>query len=62
MNEGKQKKGLKRNRMNKFYTKDEIIKYCFNILLGKLFINKNDFIIEPNMGNCIEKRSNHFNL
>jgi len=65
MNEGKQKKGLKRNTIDKFYTKDDIVKFCLAIVLEKISINENDLIIEPSAGNGsfingIEKLSNYF--
>ena len=65
MNEGKQKKGLKRNTIDKFYTKDDIVKFCLDIVSEKISINKNDLIIEPSAGNGsfingIEKLSNYF--
>lgn len=65
MKEEKQKRGLKRNTIDKFYTKDDIVKFCFDIISEKLSINKNDLIIEPSAGNGsfidgIEKLSNFF--
>lgn len=65
MKEEKQKKGLKRNTIDKFYTKDDIVKFCFDIISEKLSINKNDLVIEPSAGNGsfingIEKLSNSF--
>lgn len=32
MKEEKQKRGLKRNTIDKFYTKDDIVKFCFVII------------------------------
>jgi len=61
----KQKKGLKRNTIDKFYTKDNIVKFCFDIISEQISIKENDLIIEPSAGNGsfingIEKLSNHF--
>ncbi len=65
MNGGKQKKGLKRNTIDKFYTKDDIVKFCLDIVSEKISIKENDLIIEPSAGNGsfikgIEKLSNYF--
>jgi len=48
----KQSKGLKRNAIDKFYTKKEITKLCYNIIKKTININKEkDLIIEPSAGN-----------
>lgn len=45
------KQGLKRNTIDKFYTKDEIVNKCIDEIKKNLEINKNDLIIEPSAGN-----------
>jgi len=47
----KQTKGLKRNTMDKFYTKNNIVDLCINYINQYLKINNNDLIIEPSAGN-----------
>ena len=50
--EYKQLKGLKRNTIDKFYTKPEIVLQCINYIKEYLYISfKNDYIIEPSAGN-----------
>lgn len=49
MNE--QKKGLKRNTIDKYYTKNDIVKICVNLIKQHLNIKKTDLIIEPSAGN-----------
>lgn len=47
-----QKKGLLRNTIDKFYTKDLTCHLCYKYLSDKLDIDKdNDIIIEPSAGN-----------
>ena len=47
----KQTKGLKRNSIDKFYTKKDIAEKCTNLMSEYLTISKNDLIIEPSAGN-----------
>lgn len=49
--EPKQKKGLKRNIIDKYYTKDVVVEYCLNIFKKYIQINTDDLIIEPSAGN-----------
>ena len=46
-----QQKGLKRNTIDKYYTKNNIVELCFNYIQQYLQINTNDLIIEPSAGN-----------
>lgn len=46
-----QKKGLKRNTIDKFYTNPNIAKICIKLIKKFLNINENDLIIEPSAGN-----------
>ena len=45
------KKGLKRDIIDKFYTKPEVVKYCIKFCKIKLNIADDDLIIEPSAGN-----------
>jgi hypothetical protein len=47
----KQKKGLKRNVIDKFYTKPNIAEQCINHIRTHINISKNDLFIEPSAGN-----------
>ena len=47
----KQIKGLSRNTIDKYYTKDNIVKYCLNLFINNININNDDLIIEPSAGN-----------
>lgn len=47
----KQNKGLKRNTIDKYYTKVNIVTLCINYINQNIKINKNDLIIEPSAGN-----------
>jgi len=49
--EAKQRKGLARNTIDKFYTKSNIVKLCTNALKKHIKINAADLIIEPSAGN-----------
>jgi hypothetical protein len=49
--ETKQRKGLARNTIDKFYTKPNIAKLCTNALKKHIKINAADLIIEPSAGN-----------
>lgn len=46
-----QKKGLKRNIIDKFYTKTTIVDQCIKNIKKFITINENDIIIEPSAGN-----------
>lgn len=50
-NKIKQKKGLHRNIIDKFYTKNDVVNMCMNIIISKINISENDLIIEPSAGN-----------
>ena len=52
-NVNKQKKGLKRNTIDKFYTKKDVAKLCIDLIKKEIKINKNDLIIEPSAGNGV---------
>lgn len=49
--ENKQKKGLKRNTIDKYYTKNIVVDLCINHFKKYIQINYNDLIIEPSAGN-----------
>jgi hypothetical protein len=51
--ENKQKKGLNRNTIDKYYTKDIVVDLCINHFKKYIEINSNDLIIEPSAGNGI---------
>jgi len=44
-------KGLKRDVIDKFYTKKEVAMYCINLFKQHMGPNNNDLIIEPSAGN-----------
>lgn len=46
-----QETGVKRNIIDKFYTKKEIVKLCFEKIVENLSISKDDTVIEPSAGN-----------
>jgi predicted RNA methylase len=46
-----EKKGLKRNIIDKFYTKNDAVKQCIKSVKKYVDINENDIIIEPSAGN-----------
>lgn len=46
-----QTKGLKRNTIDKYYTKDEIVNQCLQFVKDNIQINKNHLIVEPSAGN-----------
>ena len=46
-----QNKGLKRNTIDKFYTKNNIVELCLTYFTQKIQFNINDLIIEPSAGN-----------
>ena len=43
--------GLKRNKLDKFYTNNNTVNICINELIKNINIKKNDLIIEPSAGN-----------
>jgi hypothetical protein len=47
----KQTKGLKRNVIDKFYTKPEVVDMCIQFIQHNVEIKNNDAIIEPSSGN-----------
>ena len=47
----KQSKGLKRNTIDKYYTKDTTVKQCIELISKYITINPDDLIIEPSAGN-----------
>jgi len=47
----KQTKGLKRNTIDKYYTKGAVVELCINYIKEHISIDKNDLIIEPSAGN-----------
>lgn len=62
----KQKSGLKRNSIDKFYTKPNIVELCFEKIKENINIDKiSDLIIEPSAGNGafinkIKENSNNY--
>jgi predicted RNA methylase len=46
-----QKKGLKRNTIDKYYTKNTVVNQCIELIKQHVNISKNDLIIEPSAGN-----------
>ena len=51
INEIKQKKGLKRNTIDKYYTKNEIVDDCIKSIKKHIKLSKQDMLIEPSAGN-----------
>jgi predicted RNA methylase len=49
--ETKQMKGLKRNTIDKYYTKENVVELCLNFVKKYIQINQNDLIVEPSAGN-----------
>lgn len=47
----KQTKGLNRNTIDKYYTKNSIVELCLNLVSKYIQINHTDLIIEPSAGN-----------
>ena len=43
--------GLKRNTIDKYYTKQNIVEKCIELIKENININENDLIIEPSAGN-----------
>jgi len=61
----KQRKGLKRNTIDKYYTKTEVVDNCIRDINKYLQVDKNDLVIEPSAGNGafingIKKLTNNF--
>ncbi len=49
--EMKQTKGLNRNTIDKYYTKDSVVESCLTLITKYLHIEKDDLCIEPSAGN-----------
>lgn len=49
--ENKQTKGLNRNIIDKYYTKDTVVELCLELVKKYIQINTNDLIVEPSAGN-----------
>jgi predicted RNA methylase len=47
----KQTKGLKRNVIDKFYTKPEVVNICIQFIRDNMEFSDNDVVIEPSSGN-----------
>ena len=47
----KQKTGLKRNTIDKYYTNPSVVKECINLVKKYINITNDDLIIEPSAGN-----------
>jgi hypothetical protein len=47
----KQTKGLKRNTIDKYYTKNNVVDLCLDFVKKYIKIEQNDLIIEPSAGN-----------
>ena len=47
----KQKVGLKRNTIDKYYTKPSVVSLCLELIKKNVKITDNDIIIEPSAGN-----------
>jgi hypothetical protein len=63
--ETKQTKGLNRNTIDKYYTKDTVVILCLNFIKKYLQIKNTDLIIEPSAGNgsfieAIKSLSNNY--
>lgn len=48
---GKQQKGLKRNTIDKYYTKKIVVNLCADVIKQHINFEPNDLIIEPSAGN-----------
>ena len=46
-----QKKGLKRNTIDKYYTKQNVVEQCIKLIKKYIYISNDDLIIEPSAGN-----------
>jgi predicted RNA methylase len=49
--DAKQSKGLKRNTIDKYYTKGIVVEQCLNIFKEYILLNPEDLIVEPSAGN-----------
>jgi predicted RNA methylase len=49
--ENKQTKGLKRNTIDKYYTKNVVVDFCLNHFKKNIEIKPDDLVIEPSAGN-----------
>ena len=49
--ETKQAKGLKRNTIDKYYTKDSVVELCMDLIKQHIKIDRDDLFIEPSAGN-----------
>jgi len=63
--ESKQKKGLKRNTIDKYYTKETAVQLCLDLIKQNIQITPDDLIVEPSAGNGsfikgIKTLTNHF--
>ena len=47
----KQKLGLSRNTIDKYYTNKNVVNKCIAMIKKHISISKNDLIIEPSAGN-----------
>jgi len=47
----KQTKGLNRNTIDKYYTKDIVVELCLNLVKKHIQLNADDLILEPSAGN-----------
>ena len=47
----KQTKGLKRNTIDKYYTKSDVVDTCLSIVTKHISLDPSDLIIEPSAGN-----------
>ena len=47
----KQTKGLKRDTIDKYYTKDSVVNLCLELVKTHVLISPNELIIEPSAGN-----------
>ena len=47
----KQTSGLKRNTIDKYYTKESVVDNCLRYVKEHIEINEDDLIIEPSAGN-----------
>ena len=60
-----QTKGLKRNTIDKYYTKPNVVNNCIELIKTHITITKDDLIIEPSAGDgafipSIKQLTNHF--
>jgi len=49
--DAKQSKGLKRNTIDKYYTKGIVVEQCLNIFTEYIMLSVEDLIVEPSAGN-----------